>query len=840
MALQQPFGLAGAVLDRKGARDAERVEPVQVAAGRQHVRVAQEVAARRGACVAAVEGVEKRRRLAVGGEQRIEARALGRIADPRRVEHLGPRLRIHRHPDDVEAVRNKRVFEFQNLALQRQDGRCRLISPRRLGSGQFDGGGLRLDQLGQARHLLAVGLRSERAPTVERGLEVGQAAIKPRLGDRRREIADQRRSRAALGERALRRIVGRVEIDVRQSADQPVGPARAGKPGLLARHELQRPVRAEMENGVGAEVFADPAVKRGERVSRREAALEQQPHRIALVAEGGLDPDEDIAETRAVDEQPGAIALVPAGRGTPLRLDLAQPALAAHVVVGRDPRRDVGVGAVACRIAFEDRPAQRLDVGRNLDVVAGRLERQQRVVERGVDRQVGGGTGAAAVGRKVKKHDRELALRPLAPAQRHELGDARGEGRGPFGIGRHVARASPFGGGRAAAERHRPDRAVQLGNGDHHRGLDGREAAGVLAPLLQGLELDGMGGDVGHVELGQHVLGSLGVVVGRAADERKAGKGHHRVDDRPRALKEIGAHRRARIETAAEGWNDAQAAGLERRDHTVVVPGVAGEDVGAHDEHADRPGLAGARKVLPLFRDLLAGAGMIKADVGIAFGRQRGRVTAQGLTGSARIAVDQHADELLDVVVRPGEPVLQPQEIAAHVLRLARNEAQDLRQPLQHLHLAGAAGAPAGALAAQPLQPTDEAGGLLAHGEIAEARELDHLAGGHAAQHGVAMVPARDESGQHHPDVIVEEHHHGDDDVALGNVGAAGFQGGGVAAPFVGGVHAQLETRHVAAQGGARAVGRARDVAVERHDDDPDRHQVSRRSELLHHTKSRR
>ena len=34
----------------------------------------------------------------------------------------------------------------------------------------------------------------------------------------------------------------------------------------------------------------------------REPALEQQPHRIAFIAEGRLDADEDVAELRAQDE----------------------------------------------------------------------------------------------------------------------------------------------------------------------------------------------------------------------------------------------------------------------------------------------------------------------------------------------------------------------------------------------------------------------------------------------------------------------------------------------------------------------------------------------------------
>ena len=69
---EQPLGLARAVLHREGAGDAERIEAVQVAAGRQDGRRAQQIAARRGAHEAAVERVQD------AGESRGPRRAAGR------------------------------------------------------------------------------------------------------------------------------------------------------------------------------------------------------------------------------------------------------------------------------------------------------------------------------------------------------------------------------------------------------------------------------------------------------------------------------------------------------------------------------------------------------------------------------------------------------------------------------------------------------------------------------------------------------------------------------------------------------------------------------------------
>ncbi len=84
---------------------------------------------------------------------------------------------------------------------------------------------------------------------------------------------------------------------------------------------------AEMQHRMRAEILAQIAIEGGEGMRRREALLEQQPHRIAFVAEGGLHADEDIAEVRAENEDVAPVGLETAGRRAPLRLDLGQPAL---------------------------------------------------------------------------------------------------------------------------------------------------------------------------------------------------------------------------------------------------------------------------------------------------------------------------------------------------------------------------------------------------------------------------------------------------------------------------------------------------------------------------------
>jgi hypothetical protein len=111
----------------------------------------------------------------------------------------------------------------------------------------------------------------------------------------------------------------------------------------------------------------------------------------------------------------------------------------------------------------------------------------------------------------------------------------------------------------AAAEDDRTGGAVELGDGDHDGRLDRQQAALGTAPLVQRLELDRVGREVGHVQRRQHVLGRLGIVVGRAADQREAGERDHGVDDRPAVLHEEALDRRAGVQTGGEGRDHAQA-----------------------------------------------------------------------------------------------------------------------------------------------------------------------------------------------------------------------------------------------------------------------------------------
>ena len=101
-------------------------------------------------------------------------------------------------------------------------------------------------------------------------------------------MCDRYRIGAALGQRRLGRVICSIEIDIGQVAHQPLGPVAPAKAVLFAGHELQRAVHPEMQHNIGAQIGLEIAVKGAEGVGRGKAALEQQAHRVALIAEGGL------------------------------------------------------------------------------------------------------------------------------------------------------------------------------------------------------------------------------------------------------------------------------------------------------------------------------------------------------------------------------------------------------------------------------------------------------------------------------------------------------------------------------------------------------------------------
>ena len=203
-------------------------------------------------------------------------------------------------------------------------------------------------------------------------------------------MRDQRRGGATFRYHALGRIVACIEIEVRQVADQAVGPVGSSKADLLAGHEFQRTVRAEVQHGVRSEILTEPAIEGREGMRRRKAAFEHQAHRVALVSEARLQADEHISELSAQHEYRAAIRELTSRRRAPLAFNLREVPLPANMIIRGDAGMDIGIRTKALRVAFKQLQTKIFNGAWNLCAVSTGFHRLQRIVQRCKHRKVGG------------------------------------------------------------------------------------------------------------------------------------------------------------------------------------------------------------------------------------------------------------------------------------------------------------------------------------------------------------------------------------------------------------------------------------------------------------------
>ena len=480
------------------------------------------------------------------------------------------------------------VLELQQPVTERRDPRIRFARrPRRLGVGQFHRRCLLLNQLTQRRRLARFRL-VERTPAVERALEIEQAAVQAGVRDRRREIRHQRGVAAALGQRAFGRVVGRVQIHVRRITDQTIGPAAVVETRLLAGHELERPVRAEVQNRIGRKVLTQPPIKRAEGMRRRESAFKEQSHGVAFPPERRLHADEHVPELQAHHLNRLSVGQLTTRGGAPCFLNLRQVQLAAHMIVGADRGVHIGGRAVALPIATGESFTQIVGARRQLHGIALFLERREHALHGGEHREIRRAAGIARIRREVEQDERDLALRAILPTQRHQLRHALGHAVDTLGNRlrrRRLARlrltlTTEYGGHNGP---------IQFGNGDLQRGLQRIQAARIVPPLLNGLELERLQCDVRDIEPTQHRLRGLGVVVRRTTHEREAREINHGIDRRlPLAVREVLLDGRARIECGGEGRHHPQSLALQGPNDRRIVRHVVGQQIRTTDEHTHR------------------------------------------------------------------------------------------------------------------------------------------------------------------------------------------------------------------------------------------------------------
>ena len=87
----------------------------------------------------------------------------------------------------------------------------------------------------------------------------------------------------------------------------------------------------------------------------RKPTLKEHPHGIAFVTHRRLNPHEHVAEGFAQHKKVLAVGPFLTRCRPPLRLDLREPGLCAHVVIHRHPLEHIGLGAKLLGIALQDR-----------------------------------------------------------------------------------------------------------------------------------------------------------------------------------------------------------------------------------------------------------------------------------------------------------------------------------------------------------------------------------------------------------------------------------------------------------------------------------------------------
>ena len=164
---------------------------------------------------------------------------------------------------------------------------------------------------------------------VEKLFQTSDVAVGFGAGHRRNEVVNQCGVSAALGLRALARVVDQEGVNHRQLANGRIRATGGGKADRLAWQPLQVAVLAHMDHGVGTETAVclrqrQEAVTGQVMVRRRQVRVVVNAHRIIAETAWWLDHDHDIAEgqTRNIDVLGIRVDVESARRGTPLVLHI--------------------------------------------------------------------------------------------------------------------------------------------------------------------------------------------------------------------------------------------------------------------------------------------------------------------------------------------------------------------------------------------------------------------------------------------------------------------------------------------------------------------------------------
>ena len=186
-------------------------------------------------------GVLRRAAAAGAGErdqQFVEPRTLGALAE------------------DVQPVADLQFLELAQQAVELAQCRCRVLAGDDAAIA-VEPGRPRLFEDRRREHRdaprIAVG---SLVIFVDQALELGHQAIAAGAGQRRGQMVDDHRLRAALGLAALAGIVDDERIEMRQWRQHRLGEAFGRQRQRLARQPFEGAVLAEMNDRIGAEILS--------------------------------------------------------------------------------------------------------------------------------------------------------------------------------------------------------------------------------------------------------------------------------------------------------------------------------------------------------------------------------------------------------------------------------------------------------------------------------------------------------------------------------------------------------------------------------------------------------
>ena len=324
--------------------------------------------------------------------------------------------------------------------------------------------------------------------------------------------------------------------------------------------------------------------------------------------------------------------------------------------------------------------------------------------------------------------------------------------------------------------------------------------------------------DIGHIQRHKGRNGGGAVVIGGPAHKAEARQRHQCIHRGTLGGLEIGVDRGAAIKPTGKGRNAGNPLRLECADHGVIMRGIRRQHIGPqHQQTHGQLGIGRARQVRQGGGDPVRKGGVIQAHIRIidrSLGYSAAPVLARG------IAPDQKPDHLFDIVVRAAQPILHRQKPSPHVLRLARNPAQDFGKATQHRHLLFARVGRCFRAGLQLFQQGHRRRGGLGHIQIAHLRQLDDRAIRDDPDEGIGTGAGGGQVGQDRVDMFFDEDQVRENDISGLERQLGAGQRSGVFGPFRGGMDGNRQAREILGKTRRDARSRTGGMAVQRHDDD--------------------